>query len=467
MSIQNFKGRIWQQEAIGGLRKYTFISCHRRAGKSYMLAYLLARRLVIPVPNQTYLFACPMLQTSKRVILRPLQNFLSDSPQIKWLVGENRFLNAETKSEIILAGVMDRTARALRGLGSQHIVLDEISGYSPDDYYSIILPIASECDGYVTVCGTPAAEFTLFAEIEKFHKDQILAGNPEYAYFKFDVNQTDVFSQIQIATMKTQMKTSFHREYELRTDVGDEKTFITMDQLDALTYRSPEGDYGIERTEPPAAGFDVALRRDNSALVIRWDHTIVAMERIMGTPSEQVSKVYKCMIAHNCDILVYDLGGLGEAFREPLDRLIERDLKLEVRGLLFQGRSSNPALYKNVRSQLYRNLQDWLALASTCLPSGSEFGGLAGLLLEEISSILVKPVDDNVFTLESKKEIRKRLGRSTDYSDALAMTTDLMDEVDEKSYLGEQGMRSTAEILERYPELYRDCLDPYATRPAP
>jgi hypothetical protein len=162
------------------------------------------------------------------------------------------------------------------------------------------------------------------------------------------------------------------------------------------------------------------------------------------------------MNGHKCHVIGVDSGGLGEAFTEPLENLMSRDIYLDVYFTRFNERADDPSKDTNKRSMLYHRLQDWLYQPSTALPQHHE-------LLVDLGAQRLKANDKNLFMLERKDQVKNRIGRSCDYSDSLALTfvasghpADPRDIIDTETLPPNADLShlSNREILEKFSEYY-------------
>jgi phage terminase large subunit len=103
-----------------------------------------------------------------------------------------------------------------------------------------------------------------------------------------------------------------------------------------------------------------------------------------------------------------DEGGLGAGI---VDRLKEQRYK--IKGVNFGWKSRNPAMYGNMRAQIWGDMRDWLKSAS--IPNDK-------FLKTDLISPMMKPDSKGSIFLESKKDMKARGLASPDAADAIALT---------------------------------------------
>lgn len=126
----------------------------------------------------------------------------------------------------------------------------------------------------------------------------------------------------------------------------------------------------------------------------------------------QVNRVWREWDADAC---VIDMtGGWGASWFDQL-RVLGRNPLPAVYG----ARANHPDRFNNLRSEMLWNVREGV-LSGWALPSADEHG--SAQFAEEATAIRYTIVRD-LLCMEPKDKVKKRLGRSTDYIDALGQTT--------------------------------------------
>lgn len=161
---------------------------------------------------------------------------------------------------------------------------------------------------------------------------------------------------------------------------------------------------------PKILGVDVARFGDDKTVLFPRQGK-VGMRPIMlrGLHATDVSgRIIQAMKNFQPDAVFIDDSGVGGAV---LDRMTE--LGHVVTGVQFGGKSSVPG-YKNKRSQMWGMAAKWVKEGG-CLPDEPE-------LLADLTAPLFWFESDSSFRLESKADIKKRLGHSPDCADSFVLT---------------------------------------------
>lgn len=197
----------------------------------------------------------------------------------------------------------------------------------------------------------------------------------------------------------------------------DAVSFIALsDVLDAQA-RSPEGQGNL----PILGGLDVArYGPDSSVMCFRQGRDAVSRswERVQGQNTVAVARwAFEMYMRHNLAALVVDGGGIGGGVFDQLELM-----GINVYSVDFSSSPDNDTQerYLNKRAEMYGRARNWIKKGG-CLPadgSGSEAKGLSAQLTAPTYTF----AGDVKLQLESKKDLRRRLGISPDDADALVIT---------------------------------------------
>jgi hypothetical protein len=108
--------------------------------------------------------------------------------------------------------------------------------------------------------------------------------------------------------------------------------------------------------------------------------------------------------------LAVDVGGVGAGVVDRL-RQIKGNVVEEV---YFGGSAGDPQRFRNKRAEIFWTLRERMEKGEISLPEDEE-------LLADLSALRYTFTQDGRIQLESKDEVRKRLGRSPDRADAVAL----------------------------------------------
>jgi phage terminase large subunit len=178
-------------------------------------------------------------------------------------------------------------------------------------------------------------------------------------------------------------------------------------------------DKSSQRSDQPSTG-DVVLGVDVSRSVAGDQNCVCVcrggrVERFVLWRSPDleptIARIIQEALATSPKLIRIDAGGLGGG---PADRL--RALGFQIEAVNFGAGASDPSRYANKRSELYWSLREALERGSVTLPDDDE-------LMADLTAIRYSFSQNGKVQLVSKEEIRQKLGRSPDRSDALVLAT--------------------------------------------
>ncbi|HEX3962161.1 MAG TPA: hypothetical protein VHZ03_36955 [Trebonia sp.] len=204
---------------------------------------------------------------------------------------------------------------------------------------------------------------------------------------------------------------------------GDEDSVIPLAWAEAAVERWLEWDLagrpGTELDYPRTVGVDVArFGQDKTVLAVRNGHVLTELRRSVKEDTMQTTgRVAGVLAADAARTAIVDVIGIGAGV---VDRLREMGHKVQA----FNASAGTDRLdvtgefsYSNSRSAALWSLREQLdpsAGSNLCLPDDE-------MLLGDLSAPQWKVTSAGKIAVESKDEIAKRLGRSTDDGDACAM----------------------------------------------
>jgi hypothetical protein len=198
----------------------------------------------------------------------------------------------------------------------------------------------------------------------------------------------------------------------------DAVSYISLADVEEAQKRKPEGQDGL----PIIGGLDVArFGPDSSVIAFRQgrDASSRKWEDVQGQNTVMVARwAFEQYMRHNLSSLVVDTGGVGGGVYDQLELM-----QINVYAVDFSSSPDNDGSgekYLNKRAEMYGRLREWIKKGG-CLPPdrpGLEEKGLSAQLTAPTYSYQA----DVKLQLESKKDLRRRLGISPDDADAIAIT---------------------------------------------
>lgn len=158
---------------------------------------------------------------------------------------------------------------------------------------------------------------------------------------------------------------------------------------------------GVDVARSIAGDFNaVALCEGNSARIVELWQSPDLMET--------VQRVLRIVAKTGVRRVVVDVGGVGAGVADRL-----RELGHDVTPVHFGGAATEPERFRNLRAELLWKLREALERGLT-LPDDDE-------LRADLAALRYEFTQDGRIQIESKDEVRRRLGRSPDRCDSLAL----------------------------------------------
>lgn len=200
---------------------------------------------------------------------------------------------------------------------------------------------------------------------------------------------------------------------------SDEDAIVPLSWIEAANdrWRAWAEDGRPQQPGPYAAGVDIARSgEDRSVIAIREGQVIIELRTAPREDTMATTGRVKGILDANPDCTaIVDVIGIGAGV---VDRL--REMKAKVEAFTASAGTkrrdaSNELGFSNLRSAAWWNLREILDPArgaTMALPPDD-------LLTGDLTAVHWKPMSGGKIMVESKDDIRKRIGRSTDYGDAV------------------------------------------------
>lgn len=191
---------------------------------------------------------------------------------------------------------------------------------------------------------------------------------------------------------------------------GDYKLFNAASVKEAMKKKISSS------TSPLVIGLDIARAgSDSTVWCFRRGRWCYRLHVVHGYDTVEVADMTTSFIKELHPAKVFlDLGNTGGGV---YDILMSRGFCEVVRGVNFAGKAINPERYKNKRAEMYDSCNKWIR--NTDLPVEIPDDDR---LFDELCGIERIKVAQDQMQLEDKENFKKRLGRSPDRADALALT---------------------------------------------
>lgn len=233
----------------------------------------------------------------------------------------------------------------------------------------------------------------------------------------YDLSATQMcWRRFKIAGMRNDLS-KFHRDYPADSTEAFNASLanVLIDAQVVQQCMKAGRDFKYEAVGRSILGVDVAREGDDdTCLVLRKGRVILWYQRLTKMTSTEVAEaVINVMREDHVDHTCIDsTGGYGAGV---YDVLVARGYSGRLTGVHFASKAIDNKRYKNKRAEMYFALKTWLEKGAA-IPDKEE-------LLVELCAITYKfDATGERLQLERKDEIKKRIGKSTDISDAAALT---------------------------------------------
>ncbi len=395
------------QELLTAKVRYKMFYGGRAGGKSFAFADALltlatSRRLLIACVRE--------VQSSiKDSVYKLIADRIAFYGLTEYRLYEDRIVNLKNKSKFIFKGILEHNAGNIKSLEGVDICWCEEAQKISERAWQVLDPTIRK----------PGSEIWLSMNREE-EGDPVwkaLALHPDADVIVRKVNYYDnPYCPENMRRLAEKMKRENYGEY-LHVWEGEPRLFAD-DRLIGReeVYRALETKTDIAAgTTPLIVGVDVArFGDDKTAMCFRRGRQVLKFKTYAKLDVVQVANLTAGIIAeeHPARVCI-DVGGLGAGV---FDVLTANGFGEYVSPVNFGERADNPERYVNRRAEMWARVADWL---KSPLPvSLPPFDGLA----EDLTAPLKQFDSLGRLQLEAKAEIKKRLGRSTDVGDALALT---------------------------------------------
>lgn len=393
--------------------RFSVLVAHRRFGKTVgVINHTIKKAIQNNTRAPVYAYIAPYRNQAKKIAWSYLRYYTSVIPGIK--VNESElYIELPTKHQgadgarIYVMGADNPDA--IRGMYFDGVILDEPAQMKPGFYEEIIRPAIADRQGWVIWIGTPKGQNEFYERWQYAQKD------PEWFAGMYRADESGIFDEggrcgpKELEAMKKEMsEMTFRQEMLCDFTASAANVLIPIDVVTEAAKRNyrPEELAGA----PKILGVDVARFGDDRS-IIQKRQGLVAYEPIIFEDIDNMSlaaQIIKTINEWNPDAVFIDLGR-GEGV---IDRC--HQLGYDVTGINFGGKATNHGRYKNKRIEMWDTMKQWLENGGA-IPDNSA-------LKTELSIPEYSFDAANRMKLESKEDIKEKMGKSPDTADALALT---------------------------------------------
>ena len=395
-------------------RRFVVVVAHRRFGKTTVaINHLLMLAGSCPRPRANCAYIAPLRTQAKAIAWRELKRWSATIPGR--VVNESdlfvEFAQSDgTTARVRLFGADNPDA--LRGQYFDYVVLDEVAQMRPETWEEVVRPTLSDRHGGALFIGTPQG-INLFSQLYDFALEQERQGSSEWAARCYPVTATRALPETEIADLKRdQSPNAFRQEYLCDFTASNDTALISLDEVNMAMNADPL-ETELLAQWPLVVGVDVGQKKDPTVVFARqgkqahrpliWRNldSVEIAHRLLAYIAERKPACMAIDVGYNPG--VFDL--LGELARQHSQTIL---------AAINFGSQPNSEKYRNKRVEIWVAVRDWLRDGGR-LPQDEQ-------LKAELTAPATWVNEQGRICLEAKENLRKRLGRSTDLADALALT---------------------------------------------
>lgn len=398
-----FLPRLWQAMVLRSLLRFSVIVAHRQSGKTELvIAKLVDSALRSTRSLARFGYVAPLLKQAKAVAWDRLKAFARNVPGTAIHEGE---LSVELANGARVRLFGADNPDSLRGLTFDGLVLDEVAQMEPRLWGEVLLPTLADREGWMIAIGTPKG-VNLFSQL--YHR---AVSDSNWYAARFDCYATDALTADAIEAIRRETTDAQFRQ-EMLCDFAavSDNVLMPLDVAMDATRRVLEP--RLYEFAPKIIGVDVAWQGgDASVAILRQGLKATLLAVGQGVPEKTfAARIGAEITRYQADAVHVDVtGGYGG---EVVSRL--RDIGHHVTEVVFSWKASDER-FANLRAEMWFKTAEWLK-------SGASIPNLPELISQLCAPTYSNDNAANRLKIESKDDIRARLGSSTDYADALALT---------------------------------------------
>ena len=374
--------------------------------------------------GKSYAFADSLLLKARQeklfiVCLREIQSSIKDSVKKlledrighygfqDYKVFETRIENQVTGSVFAFKGLRDQDPQKIKSLEGADIAWIEEAQTISKKSFDILLPTIRKKGSEIWI--------SMNRELENDPVWVALGANPDENTFVKKVNFYDnPFCPKEMIELALKTKKTAPEDYQ-HIWLGEPVSEISSKLIAPVLVRRAQSNSFFETTSPLVIGLDIArFGDDESVFCFRRGRIVEKFEVFKKKDTVQLADIASRYLEdYQPKKLFMDIGANGAGV---YDILMDRGFGPLIKGVFFGAKAMNPDRYVNKRAEMWDGILTFLSQdLEVLLPQDD-------MLFGDLTSVNKKYDSMGRLLLESKEEIKKRLGRSPDRGDALALT---------------------------------------------
>jgi hypothetical protein len=331
---------------------------------------------------------------------------------------------------ISLHGADDDVSKAI-GEHVPNVVLDESPLLTPTKYLLVLKMLEGTGDYDKTFL------FELWNAVNRNHFLYNIKYNPQY--LKIDISLEQAMKEGRLDEKSVEEKRGlpfFEQFYECKfpdEDEIDEKGYrqlLTMDevlnaQVDTMEWSEEEpmklgvdvgggGDYNVYVIRQGQNAWIESFNRSNDTMT-NMNEVVRIIDKYTLTVKEDDKEIKKRLLKPE-EVYIDDIGigrGVTDRLKEMTAELNGQVVSYRVNGISVGGKPKDPTRYSNIKAENYWNAGQWVKDGGKLYQDKR---------WEQLSWIKYKTSSDKVLQIEPKPDLKKRTGKSPDFSEAFMLT---------------------------------------------
>lgn len=320
---------------------------------------------------------------------------------------EDRIENSITGSKFVFKGLRDQNKQNIKSLEGVDICWCEEAQSISKGSWEVLDPTIRKPDSEIWV--------SMNREEDNDPIWKAIASNPDERTLVIKVNYYDnPFCPEEMRYLAEKCKKENYDDYEhiwLGAPVSQANTkLISMKDIRrAIDFKYSKSD------SPLIIGVDIArFGDDKTVLCFRKGRIVIKTESYSKKSTVEIANILTKEIRESNPARIFlDVGGVGAGV---YDILIDRGYGKLVRGINFGEKAIYDDRYYNKRAEMWGEANEWLKKdIGVQIPNDDE-------LIDDLCSVNKKYDNKGRLQLESKDDVKKRIGRSPDKADAFVLT---------------------------------------------
>lgn len=389
-----------------GKQRYKMYYGGRAGGKSYGFADVL---LLLCRENKLFVACVREVQESIKDSVYKLLKDRAEAHQFTdFEFFADRIDNKITGSRIVFKGLRDENSQTIKSLEGVDICWIEEGQAITKKSWEVLNPTIRKPNAQIWVSMNREEDNDpIFVYISKQSQEDAIIKRVNYYDNPFCPKEMRKLAEF---CKKDDYDEYLHVWLGEPRQAGDTKLIAVKDVKEAMAYYIDP----LDNKSPLIIGVDIARFGDDSTVFFyRKGRQVMKADVYKKLDTVELANLIHAKVKDMNPAKVFlDNGNTGAGV---YDILSDRGLSKIVKGVNFGGKAILKDRYVNKRAEMWGELNEWLKDGGVQLPKDEE-------LLSDLCSVSKKYDGMGRLGLESKDEVKKRLGRSPDRADALCLT---------------------------------------------